>query len=350
MVEIVRTVGRYELLDVLGRGGAGVVYRARQTDLDRLVAVKQLVDLSGGDAQLVARFLREARLAGTLTHPNIVPVYEYLEHDGSAYIAMELLPHGSLRGYMGSLDLARIGGVLEGILAALIYASGKFVHRDIKPENVLVGGDGRVKLGDFGIARAIGATTTQATLTTAGGIIGSPAYMAPEQATGGELGPWTDLYSTGVVAYELLVGERPFPRAGTPAAAVRQLVSDPIRPPIELRPSLDPGLAEWLERALRKTPTDRHSSAADAWETLEEHLVRLLGERWRRTSAIAVDPAPSLSMPPPRSSPAPATATARALDASADELPTRSRVARLAAIAVPLAALAALLAAIAAGR
>jgi serine/threonine protein kinase len=299
MAEVTRSVGRYELIDVVGRGGAGIVYRARQTDLGRLVALKRLVDLHG-DGELVQRFLREARLGGGLTHPNIVTVYEYLDHEGDAYIAMELMPHGSLRGYVGSLDLAQAGGVLDGVLSALSYAAERLVHRDVKPENVLVGADGRVKLADFGIARAIGITT--AASLTAGAILGSPAYMAPEQATGGEIGPWTDLYSTGVVAYELLVGERPHPAGGTLPEALHRLVNAPIRAPLQLRPDLDPGLAGWLEHMLRKDPANRMRSAAQARDELEEHLIRLLGERWRRASAIAV--APLAPLPEPDAPPA----------------------------------------------
>jgi len=329
MPETTRTVGRYELIDVVGRGGAAIVYRARQTDLGRDVALKRLVDLHG-NTDLVQRFLREAQLAGGLAHPNIVPVYEYLEHEGDAYIAMELLPHGSLRAYVGHLSFDQIGGVLEGILSALAYAADRLVHRDVKPENVLVAADGRVKLADFGVARAIGAAA-HASLTTADGIIGSTAYMAPEQASGGAIGPWTDLFATGVVAYELLVGERPYPPGGSATEGLAQLVSAPIRPPRQVKPDLDRGLAAWLEQMLRRDPADRIHSASLAWDELEGHLIRLRGERWRRASAIDVQDV----VPEPAEAASPALARSTAAAGSrpkrlipeqlANRLPIRSR-------------------------
>ena len=297
MEPLPRTVDRFKLLKVLGSGGAGTVYLACQTDLGRLVALKQLDDLRG-DTGLGQRFVREAQTTAKFAHPNIVQIYEYFEHDGGVYISMELVPHGALRAYMTPrLDRARVGGVLKGLLAALshAWAERQIVHRDVKPENVLVARNGHVKLTDFGIARAIDATTS-------GGIMGTPAYMAPEQATGGEIGPWTDCFSAGVIAYELLVGKLPRPPADnwqTPA----QLVCAPIRPPLVVDPGLDPGLAAWLVRMLQNEPADRHRDAAQAWDELEQHLVRLLDEGWRRGSAIAVGalpPAPECRVRPKR--------------------------------------------------
>jgi len=139
MEPLPRTVDRFELLKVLGRGGAGTVYLACQTDLGRLVALKQLDNLRG-DTELGQRFVLEAQMAAKFAHPNIVQIYEYFEHDGGVYISMELVPHGPLREYMTpGLDRARVGGVLKGLLAALRDAHEQgIVHRDVKPENVLV--------------------------------------------------------------------------------------------------------------------------------------------------------------------------------------------------------------------
>ncbi len=288
MEPLPRTVDRFKLLEVLGSGGAGTVYLACQTDLGRLVALKQLDDLRG-DTELGKRFVGEAQMTAMFAHPNIVQIYEYFEHDGGVYISMELVPHGPLRAYMTpGLALARVGGVLKGVLAALSHAhERRIVHRDVKPENVLVAGNGHVKLTDFGIARTPGSS-----LTTIGGIVGTPLYMAPEQATGGEIGPWTDCYSAGVIAYELLVGEHPLPLTDNWKQALAQLVHTPIRPPLVLAPRLDPGLAAWLVRMLQKAPADRHRDAKQAWDELDQHLVRLLGEGWRRGSAIAVGALP----------------------------------------------------------
>ena len=184
-----RLVGRYEILREIGRGGMAIVYAARQPDLDRQVALKELSSFHATSAEFAHRFLRESRLAGSLNHPNIVTVHEYFEHGGTPYIAMELVPRGSLRPYVKRLSLAQVGGVLEGILAALAHAeTAGIVHRDLKPENVMVTADGRVKITDFGIARARQRAGTQY-VTATGMTVGTPTYMAPEQAMAGEIGP-----------------------------------------------------------------------------------------------------------------------------------------------------------------
>ena len=226
-----RTVGRYEILREIGRGGMAIVYAARQPDLDREVALKELSSFHANSAEFAHRFLRESRLAGSLNHPNIVTVHEYFEHAGMPYIAMELVPRGSLRPYVKRLSLAQVGGVLEGILAALAHAeTAGIVHRDLKPENVMVTADGRVKIADFGIARATARAGTQY-VTATGMTVGTPTYMAPEQAMAGEIGPWTDLYSVGVLTYELILGQPAVQRrrlAGCHPHAARQR-ADPLR-------------------------------------------------------------------------------------------------------------------------
>src|SRR5438034_3842074 len=139
MSEVIRSVGRYEIERELGRGGMARVFLARQTDLDRLVALKELSAFHASDPQFAQRFLRESRLAGSLSHPNIVTVHEYFEHEGTPYISMEYVPLGSLRPYVGRLSLAQVVGVVEGMLAGLTHAESKgVVHRDLKPENVMV--------------------------------------------------------------------------------------------------------------------------------------------------------------------------------------------------------------------
>src|SRR3954468_18849324 len=201
MPDVVRRAGRYEILRQVGHGGMAVVYLARQTDLDRFVALKELRLLLAPDPTLAQRFLREARLAGSLSHPNIVTVHEHFEHDGVPYIAMEYLAPGSLRPYIGRLTPPQIAGVLEGLLAGLTHAERhEVVHRDIKPENLLVTLDGGIKIADFGIAKATGGLETRSMLTAIGTTVGTPNYIAPEQAMAGHLGPWTDLYAVGVTA------------------------------------------------------------------------------------------------------------------------------------------------------
>ena len=227
-------VGRYEIVREVGRGRMAVVYLARQTDVDRLVALKELGGLHAAEP-----------LAAQLSHPNIVDVHDCFEHDGTPYIAMEYFERGSLRPYVGKLDLAQIGGVLEGVLAGLMHAEEHgLVHRDLKPENVMVTDDGRVKIADFGIAVGTGYLTT---------------YTAPEQAMAHDVGPWTDLYSVGCMASELFR---------------------------DLQPDVDARISEWTGRLLVKDPTHRTRSARAAWEELEEILLSLRGPGWRRASLL----------------------------------------------------------------
>ena len=287
VTEVIRTVGRFELLREVGRGGMAVVWLARQTDLDRMVALKELAPFHAADPAFAARFLRESRIAGSLNHPNIVTVHDYLESENVPFISMEYMEHGSLRPLVGQLTLAQVAYVLEGMLAALAYAeSHGIVHRDLKPENVMVRADGQVKIADFGIAKAFNQASSTGFHTVTGTTVGTPAYMAPEQAMAKELGPWTDLYSTGVVAYELLVGQVPFSDTETPVAILLRHVNDPPPAPRSIRPDLDEGIEAWLLKMLAKNPADRFQHATDAWDAFEEIVVTVVGPRWRRDARI----------------------------------------------------------------
>jgi serine/threonine protein kinase len=308
---VARAVGRYEILEELGRGGMAIVYLARQLDLDRLVALKELSSLRQAEPAFTKRFLRESRLAGSLSHPNIVTVHDYFECDGTPYIAMEYVPGGSLRPHIGHMSLTQVAGVLDGILAALDHAERhQVVHRDLKPENVMISAQGLVKITDFGIAKATGAATTRSFLTAAGTTIGTPNYMAPEQAMGQAVGPETDLYSLGVIAFELFVGHVPFYDTDEPMAVLMRQVSDPIPPARSLNPEVHPAISDWIERLLLKDPKKRAHSAAAVSEELEEIIIDLAGPRWRR-SAPLVDASKRPSDVPPGPHTPPPTAAAR---------------------------------------
>ena len=180
-----RVVGRYEIVRQLGRGGMATVHLARQHALDREVALKELHPAHAADAAFARRFLQESRVAGALNHPSVVSVIEYFEHDGAPFIAMEYLERGSLRPLVGRLTLAHVAGVLEGVLGGLAEAAAQgIVHRDLKPENVLLTVDGHAKVADFGIAKALGQLQMTELRTATGAIVGTPAYMAPEQVMG----------------------------------------------------------------------------------------------------------------------------------------------------------------------
>ena len=284
-----QAVGRYELLRELGRGGAATVYLARQTDLGRLVALKELTALPVSDPSTARRFVRESRLAASLNHPNVVTVHDFFEDNGTPYIAMEYLERGSLRPVMRGLGFAQAARALEGLLAGLAFAHERgIVHRDLKPENLLISGDDRVKIADFGIAKVTDEAHETTALTVKGTTIGTPTYMSPEQAMGREIGPWTDLYAVGVIAFELLAGRTPFDTGGAPMAILLRHVNEA---PLELTtvdPSADPRLSDWIARLLVKEPERRAQSAATAWVELEEIVLDRLGPRWRRTTTLPV--------------------------------------------------------------
>ncbi len=305
-----RQIGRYVIVREIGRGGMAAVYLARQLDLDRDVALKELNTFHAADPAFAERFVRESRMAGSINHPNVVTVYDFLTEGGVPYIAMEYLEAGSLRSYIGRTSLAQTIGVLEGALAGLAQAERReIIHRDIKPENLMVTSDGEVKIADFGIAKAL----TEAggpNLTATGTTVGTPAYMAPEQATAGPVGPWTDLYSIGVTAYEMTVGRVPFHDSETPVAVLLRQVNEVIPPAISVDPRIDRRLSDWIERLLVKDPTARTQSARQAWYELEEIAVSMLGPLWRREARLVVSGAdraagPLTPAPFERQTPAP---------------------------------------------
>ena len=302
MPEAVKTVGRYEILRELGRGGMATVHLARQRDLDRLVALKELGAFHAADPSFAQRFVRESRVAGSLSHPNIVTVHDYFEHDGTPYIAMEYVEGGSLRPWVGRMTLAQRTGVLEGMLAGLTCAEAQgIVHRDLKPENVMVSSHGQVKIADFGIAKATTNLQTGAFQTATGVTVGTPNYMAPEQAMGQQVGPWTDLYSVGCMAFELFTGRVPFHDTDAPMAILMRHVNDPIPPVRAIDPSIDEEISDWIQGLLSKDPAARMGSAAAAWDAYEEIADRLLPRRWHRVARLTGEPgeAPRAATPPP---------------------------------------------------
>ncbi len=260
MPDVMKTVGRYEILREVGRGGMAMVYLARQTDLDRFVALKELGAFHASDPSFAQRFLRESRVAGSLSHPNICTVHDYFEHDGTPYIAMEYIERGSLRPYVGSMNLAQIGGVLEGLLAGLAHGEQHgIVHRDLKPENLMVTSDGRVKIADFGIAKATNNMQTGAFLTATGTTVGTPTYMAPEQAMAQDIGPPTDLYSVGCMAFEMFTGRVPFHDTEAPMAILLRHVNEQIPPVKSIDPKVDQDVSDWIDRLLVKDPAPAHA-------------------------------------------------------------------------------------------
>jgi eukaryotic-like serine/threonine-protein kinase len=259
--------GRYQVVRKLGAGGMANVYLAEDQELGRRVAIKILNDRHANDDQFVERFRREAKNAAALSHPNIVSIYDRGEAEGTYYIAMEYLDGRSLKELVVSRGEAPIGLTVDyarQILSALRFAHRHgIVHRDIKPHNVLVDGDGRVKVTDFGIARA---GTSQ--MTEAGSIVGTAQYLSPEQAKGGDVDPRSDLYSLGVVLYELLTGDVPF-NGDTPVEIAMKHLSAVPEPPSKRRRDVPRNLDLVVMRALAKDPDDRYQSAEEMDADLE---------------------------------------------------------------------------------
>jgi WD40 repeat protein/tRNA A-37 threonylcarbamoyl transferase component Bud32 len=259
----------YELLGELGRGGMGVVYKARQIKLNRVVALKMI--LAGGHAGAadLARFVTEAEAIARLQHPNIVQLYEVGEHGGLPYFSLEFCPGGSLDRKLGGTPLPprQAAALVETLARAMQAAHEKgVVHRDLKPANVLVAEDGTPKVTDFGLAKKLGEAAGQ---TASGAVLGTPSYMAPEQALGKAkaVGPAADVYALGAILYELLTGRPPF-KAATTWDTVQQVVNGDPAAPSRLQPNLPRDLETVCLKCLQKDPDRRYPSAADLADDL----------------------------------------------------------------------------------
>src|ERR671913_674922 len=260
---------RYELRDLAGSGGMADVYLAHDEVLDRPVALKLLKDHLAQNHEFVERFRHEARSAASLSHPHVVPVFAWGEtRDATCYIVMEYLPGGTLKHRItseGALPARTAAAVALQIAKALRAAHEHgIIHRDIKPHNILITDSGHVKVADFGIARAAQTTT----ISDHGDILGTAHYISPEQAMGEPVGPASDLYSLGVVLYEMLTGELPFD-AETPLGIAMKHVNGHLRQPKELNPAVPDGINAITLRLLAKNPEGRYSSDAELIEDLE---------------------------------------------------------------------------------
>jgi len=307
--------GRYRIERKLGAGGMADVYLAEDQELGRRVAIKILNGRHANDDQFIERFRREAKNAAALNHPNIVSIYDRGEAEDTYYIAMEYLDGRTLKELIVSRGAAPVNVAIEyarQILSALRFAHRHgIVHRDIKPHNVLVDSEGRVKVTDFGIARA---GTSQ--MTETGSIVGTAQYLSPEQARGGEVDPRSDLYSLGVVLYELLTGKTPFDGETPVEIAMKHLSTTP-KPPSKLRPDVPPELDMVVLRALAKNPEDRYQSA----DEMEADLERVA--RGARVAAATVDTATQVLRRPTPAVTAAEAATSATMIAPAAAATTR---------------------------
>jgi eukaryotic-like serine/threonine-protein kinase len=254
--------GRYRILKELGKGTMGVVYQAHDPQIDRLVALKVLRPDRLTSEAFVARFLKEARAIGRLSHPHIVTIYDAGEDQGTIYIAMEYLEGEAFNEVLrsGRLSVPQCVELARQIAATLDYAHRQgIVHRDIKPSNIILSRDNHVKLTDFGIARIEEAASGQE--TQVGEILGTPVYMSPEQVMGQTVDGRSDLFSLGVILYEMIVGRRPF--SGTTIAAIfRSITQDEPEPPANADPFLPKALSDLIMKSLAKPAGERFQTGA----------------------------------------------------------------------------------------
>lgn len=284
-----RSLGRYDLVREIGRGGMGVVWAARDRDLDRDVAVK-VVRPRLADATLERRFLREASITSRLRHPGIPAVHDHGSHRGELYLVMDLLPGEAMDGLLeqqGPFAVERAADLVRQTAEVLAHAHGQnVIHRDLKPSNLMVTPDVRVKVLDFGIATALEPRPGETRFTATNNTPGTAVYMAPEQALGRTV-PASDLYSLGCVLYELLAGQPPFVGA-TPYVVYHRHAVEPVPPLSGHRSGVPEGLRALAEALLEKKPEDRPASAAEVAERLAEWSPRPSSPV--RTAAHVPDP------------------------------------------------------------
>jgi serine/threonine-protein kinase len=282
-------IGKYEIQGVLGKGAMGIVYKGYDSAIARTVAIKAISKAILNPDELkhvMGRFRHEAKAVGRINHPRIVQIYDYGEDEEIAFIVMEYVSGKTLLQHLTQndrYDTREAGEIIRQLLDGIGHAHAQgVIHRDVKPSNILINSDGRIKIGDFGIARIEASELTQV-----GDVLGTPHYMAPEQFLGGEISPLADIYSIGVIAYELLAGKKPF--LGTTAAVMQQVLNQRPPDPSQLNSKLSPQIDQVIQRALEKKHEDRFQSAKDFSEALREAIDTTLEHPASPPSPTALD-------------------------------------------------------------
>jgi eukaryotic-like serine/threonine-protein kinase len=299
-----RYIGKYRVKGELGRGGMGAVYLAEQPGLGREVAIKELIQSAAADPVALKRFLQEAQVMARTSHPNLVQVHD-LELMGSVnYIVLEFVRGRSLRDRLnqGPIPPPQVFAIMHGVLQALDYAhKHAIVHRDMKPENVLLSDEGHVKVADFGIARLTDDSGVGGTATKTGTTVGTPQYMSPEQVASSKVDGRSDLYSAGIMFYELVVGQPPFTasEADGPFTLMAKHVQAPPPPPSVRQPGLDAAVEEIILKSIAKRPEDRYQTGQQFDDAITRAADRLC-PGWQRS----LEPGADLSRMVPAAAPA----------------------------------------------
>lgn len=264
--------GNYQIVAPLGEGGMAAVYKAYQPSMERFVAIKVLPRQMAASEEYLARFKQEAKLLAQLQHPHILPVFDYGEAEGYTYIVMSFVKSGTLADLMKKrrFSLSEIRNIISQVGGALGYAHARgMIHRDVKPSNVLIDESGNCLLTDFGLARMIESTSN---LTSSGAIMGTPAYMSPEQGAGSKIDKRSDIYSLGIILFELLTGRVPY-TADTPIAIVFKHIQDPLPSVRKYNPGISSELEMILFKVLAKKPEDRYQTVEDFVHALQQIVV-----------------------------------------------------------------------------
>src|SRR5438477_871035 len=295
-------IGKYRVKSELGRGGMGAVYLAEQPGLGREVAIKELIQ--SADPVALKRFLQEAQVMARTSHPNLVQVHDMELQGNVNYLVLEFVRGRSLRDWMnhGPIPPPQVFAVMHGVLQALDYAHRHaIVHRDMKPENVLIADEGMVKVADFGIARLMDDTGVGGTATKTGTTVGTPQYMSPEQVASSKVDGRSDLYSAGIMFYELVAGQPPFSAsdADGPFTLMAKHVQAPPKPPSVFQPGLNPELEQIILKALAKRPEERFQTGQE-FDVAMSRVADQMCPGWRQS----LEPGADLSRMVPQATPA----------------------------------------------
>jgi eukaryotic-like serine/threonine-protein kinase len=288
----ISSIGKYRIIELVGEGAMGVVYRAQDSVLERTVAIKVMNDSIARQEDLRKRFLHEAQAAGSLQHPNVVTIYDLGEVDGHLFIAMEFVQGVDLEHLIelgDPLSLQARLDIIIDVLTGLAYAHKRgIVHRDIKPANIRVGDDGRAKIMDFGVAHL-----ASSSMTSTGSILGTPSYMAPEQITEGKTSAATDIFAVGGVLYQVLAQMKPFD-APTLQNLFFKIITEHPRPVSELMPGLPPALDRIVRKAMAKEPAERYASALDMANDLTNVRSKLSGPSYPASVSLSASVASAI--------------------------------------------------------